>query len=279
MASPPTQAAAQRLSVILITGNVIARSPGAAIFERVLQSVAWADELVVVDSDSTDGTRELAARYTDRIYTHPFQGSLKQQKIIALSYSTGDWVLWVDADEVLPPALIAEIKAALLAPAFQAYQIERHHYFVGRLLQHAGDDAKVRLWRRGVGAWDGEDNDDFYTAPPPVGRFTTPLEHYSTLSLHSRLEKIIYFAPAHAALAPVPPHADYTPWEAWRLIFRPSLQRIYGELWVQRGYKDGLRGWLWAFLCGMTEFIRLILIWERAQGVNQVSSVHKVAKP
>src|SRR6185312_2987281 len=210
-----------RVSVILITGNVISRTPGRAIFERVLQAVAWADELIVVDSASTDETREVAARYTDRIYIHPYQNSLKLQKKIALQYATGDWVLWVDADEVLPPALIAEIQAAVLAPVALGYEMVRQHFFVGRLLRHAGEDVKLRLWRRGEGAWDGPENDEIYVVDPPLGRFRTPMEHYSTANLRARLEKIIYFAPAHAELAALPPHADYTAGEVWRLILRP----------------------------------------------------------
>lgn len=254
-----------RISVIMITGNVIARSPGQAIFERVLASVAWADELVVVDSASSDGTRDVAARYTDKVYIHPYQNSLKLQKKIALEHVSGDWILWVDADEVLPAALIAEIRAAVAAPRAEGYRIARQHYFVGRLLKHSGDDAPLRLWRRGVGAWGGPENEEVYITPPPVGRLPTPLEHYSSPSLALRLQKIAYFAPAHAAMAALPPRADYTVTDVWRRIVKPSLQQFYGAYWIHRGYKDGVRGFIWAVLCVVADFYNHILLWERAQ--------------
>lgn len=253
------------ISVIMITGNVIEHSPGRAVFERALQSVAWAGELIIVDSDSRDGTRELAARYTDKIWVHPYQNSLKLQKKIAVTHVTGDWILWVDADEILPPALIAEIQRAAAAPAGpDAYRIHRQHFFVGKLLAHAGEDAPLRLWRRGAGHWDGPENDEFYVVDHP-GVLTTPLEHYSTARLADRLHKIAYFSPAHAAKAELPPHPDYSGRDVWRWIVKPTLQRLYGVYWLERGYKDGVRGLIWSVLCAINVFYVHVLVWERAQ--------------
>ncbi|HET9784968.1 MAG TPA: glycosyltransferase, partial [Terriglobales bacterium] len=121
-----------RISVILPTGNVLSQSPGEAVFRRVLAALTWADELVIVDSDSGDGTREVAAEFTGKIFVHPYRGSLKEQKKIALEQATGDWILWVDADEVLPRALIAEIQAAVAAPSARGWRIRRQHVFAGR---------------------------------------------------------------------------------------------------------------------------------------------------
>lgn len=254
-----------RISVIMPTGNVLSQSPGEAVFRRVLQSLAWADELVIVDSDSGDGTRAVAAEFTDKIFVHAYDGSLKRQKQIALEHARGEWILWVDADEVLPPALSAEIQAAVAAPTARAWRIKRQHVFAGRVLRHAGEDAPLRLWRRGEGHWDGTENDEFYVAGPPVAVFATPLEHYSTARLADRLRKMAYFAPAHAALLPLPPRADYRRRDLWRRLLRPAAQRLYGVYWVERGYKDGVRGLLWALLCAINEFYVYLLLWERAQ--------------
>jgi glycosyltransferase involved in cell wall biosynthesis len=254
-----------RLTVILPTGNVLSQSPGEAVFRRVLAALAWADEIVIVDSDSSDGTREVAAEFTPHIFVHPYRGSLKQQKKIALEHASGDWILWVDADEVLPPALAAEIRAAVAAPTARGWRIRRQHVFAGRVLRHAGEDAPLRLWRRGDGHWDGTENDEFYVVDPPVATFPTPQEHYSTARLADRLRKIAYFAPAHAALLPLPPRADYTRRDLWRRLLRPAVQRFYGVWWVERGRKDGVRGLLWALLCAINEFYVYMLLWERAQ--------------
>ena len=254
-----------RVSAIMITGNVIAGAPGRAIFERALQSLAWADELIVVDSASTDDTRAVAALYTSNLFVHPYQGSLKRQKQIALQHVTGDWVFWLDADEVLPDALIAEIRQAVRHPQADGYRIFRRHFFIGRPLEHAGDDAPIRLWRRGVGHWDGPENDEFYVVDG-AARLATPMEHYSDVRLLLRLQKMAYFAPAHAELTALPAGPDYSARQVWRYILRPAVQRVYGVYWVERGYKDGVRGLIWALLCGIMEYYRWILVWERAQG-------------
>lgn len=267
-----------RISVIMITGNVIAGSPGGAIFARVLQSVAWADELIVVDSESTDGTRELAARYTGKIWIHPYQNSLKLQKKVALTHVTGDWVLWVDADEVLPPALIAEIRQTVAAPTAEGYRIHRQHFFAGKLLAHAGEDAPLRLWRRGVGRWDGPENEEIYVVDH-FGALTTPLEHYSTARLADRLKKMAYFSPAHAAMAELPPSGDYTVVDVWRRIVKPSLQQFYGVYWIHRGYKDGVRGFIWAVLCVIGDFYNHILLWERAQRLDATPAAEAAPSP
>ncbi len=260
---------APRLSVIMPTGDVIAASPGREVFERVLASVAFADELIVVDSESQDATCAVAAAHGARIVVHPYQNSLKLQKQVALQHATGDWILWVDADEVLPPALAAEICAAIVAPAApgvpNAWRIARQHVFAGRILRHAGEDAPLRLWRRGEGHWDGVENDEFYVVAPPIGTFATPLEHYSTARLADRLRKMAFFAPAHAATLPLPPTPDYGPRDVWHRLLRPPLQRFYGVYWVERGHRDGIRGLIWALLCSVNEFFIHALLWERAQ--------------
>lgn len=261
----------------MITGNVVSQSPGAAIFERVLQSVAWADELVIVDSGSTDGTRELAARCTDRIYVHPFANSFKQQKQLALGYAGGDWVLSLDADEVVPPALAAEIRAAIAAAAFDGYRILRHHWFIGRVLAHAGDDAPVRLWRRGVGQWAAPDLHEYYVLPGATGRLATALEHHSTPSLAARLAKTLQFAQVAAATLPVPAEAEYSRRETWRRFLRPPLQRFYGLYWRGRGYKDGVRGFIWAGIAAIAEFYDAILSWERAAAAAQYCRAPRAA--
>lgn len=253
-----------RVSVIMITGNVIARTPGRAIFERVLQSAAWADELVIVDSESTDGTREAARAYTERIYVHPFENSFKRQKQRALDYATGEWVLSLDADEVLPEELSAEIRAAVQSGEANAYRIVRQHYFIGRILRHAGEDAPIRLWRRGVGAWAAPDVHEHYEVPGPVGKLKTPLEHYSTASLSGRLYKTLQFAQASAAQAETPARAEYTAGDVWRQLLRPPLARFYGVYWVERGWRDGVRGFLWAAISAISEFYHYMLVWEKA---------------
>lgn len=135
-----------RISVILITWNEEAR------LERALESVRWADEIVIVDRGSTDGTEALARRYTDRFYVRPWNG-YGVQKQRALELATCDWVLSIDADEAVSPELRAAIERAVAEDdgRVDAYDIELWTWYLGRWFGSRGwaREWKLRLFRRG----------------------------------------------------------------------------------------------------------------------------------
>src|SRR3954452_4112278 len=133
------------LSVAIITLNEEANLP------RTLASVAWADEIVIVDSGSTDATRAVAQSYQARFVTERWRG-FAAQKNFALSLATSQWVLSLDADESVTPELGAAIQKSLAAPPSEtAYALRRRNCFLGRWIRHGGyyPDAKLRLFPRG----------------------------------------------------------------------------------------------------------------------------------
>jgi len=117
------------LSVILITKNE------AENIRACLESVGWADEIVVVDSGSTDETVEIAREFTGKVYLHPDWPGFGPQKNRALDYATGDWVLSIDADERVTPELRGEIEHELSSPQADAYRIPRLSSFCGRFMR------------------------------------------------------------------------------------------------------------------------------------------------
>ena len=142
---------AKTLSVVLITLNEAANLP------RTLKSVEWAQEIVVVDSGSTDGTLEAAQKAGARVFEEPWKG-FAGQKNSAIAHATGDWVLALDADEEVSAELAREIEELLEGePAMSAYRVPRLNHFLGRALRHGGywPDPKLRLFRRGS-AWFAE---------------------------------------------------------------------------------------------------------------------------
>ncbi len=137
------------LSVAIITLNEEANLP------RTLASVSWANEIVVVDSGSTDATRSIAHSYGARFITEPWRG-FAAQKNYALSLCTSDWVLSLDADEIVSPELAASVETAIATPPSNvAYALPRRNLFLGRWMRHGGyyPDAKLRLFSRGQGAF------------------------------------------------------------------------------------------------------------------------------
>ena len=147
MQEAPQAKDAPRLSVAVITHNEAGNLP------RTLASVQWADEIVVIDSGSTDATVEIARRSGARVFERAWPG-FAAQKNFALAQCRGTWILSLDADEELTPELAAELQAVLASGEAlpDAFRIKRRNLFLGRWVRHGGfyPDAKLRLFRNGA---------------------------------------------------------------------------------------------------------------------------------
>jgi len=136
------------LSAVLITRNA------AAVLAPCLESLAFADEIVVVDSGSSDGTAEIARRFGARLVQKEWLG-FGRQKQYAVDQARHDWVLCLDADETVSPRLAASIQAALAAPVSPVYRMPRRNRFLGRWLSHGEGypDWSPRLFNRMNARW------------------------------------------------------------------------------------------------------------------------------
>jgi glycosyltransferase involved in cell wall biosynthesis len=188
------------LSVAIVTLNE------AANLLRTLASVAWADEIVIVDSGSTDATREIAQSCGARFVTEPWRG-FATQKNFALSLCTSEWVLSLDADEAVSPELTASVqKTIAAAPSNTAYALHRRNLFLGRWMRHGGyyPDSKLRLFRRGQAAFqetpvhetvvfagkvEGLSGDLLHDAYPTLTSYLDHMQRYSTLGAGIAVER------------------------------------------------------------------------------------------
>jgi glycosyltransferase involved in cell wall biosynthesis len=172
------------LSVIIITKNEEA-SIGAC-----LASVSWADEVVVVDSGSTDRTIEICRGFTDKITSTDWPG-FGPQKNRALEIATGDWVLSLDADEQVSPELRREMENAMANPGVhEAFAVPRRSSYCGRPMRHSGwwPDHVTRLFRRGRARFSDDPVHERLIADGPVGRLTRPLLHEAFGGLEEVIE-------------------------------------------------------------------------------------------
>ena len=187
------------LSVVLITHNTAAQLADG------LASVAFADEVLVVDSGSSDGTAELAARYGARVVQKEWMG-FGRQKQFAVEQAAHDWVLCLDADERVSPELAASLVRALQAPASPVYRMARRNRFLGRWLRHGEGypDWSVRLFDRREARWSDDpvhekvlfavtpgtlEGDLLHESAEDIGRYLEKQNRYTTLAaeeLHRR---------------------------------------------------------------------------------------------
>src|SRR5215831_15195313 len=165
---------------------------------RVLKSVSWADEIVLVDSGSTDRTCEIARGYGARVIMEPWRG-YTAQKNYALELCTKDWILALDADEEVSPALAEEVRAILAQQAqFPGYSMPRQNLFLGRWMKHGGfyPDPKLRLFRRDMAHSTGRDPHDRFEMrnEEPVGRLKGALIHHTYPTLNLYLEHMNHYS-------------------------------------------------------------------------------------
>lgn len=161
-----------RISVYIIAYNEADK------IEAALKSVTWADEIVVADSHSTDGTDQIARRYTPNVLQIPFDGFGKLRNDV-LARLTGDWVFSLDADERCTEAAAAEIRATVeRADAADAYRVPRRNFFFGRWIRHSGwfpDYRQPQLFRRGKLRYTEDAVHESYVLDGSLGTMTEPI--------------------------------------------------------------------------------------------------------
>jgi glycosyltransferase involved in cell wall biosynthesis len=175
-----------KLSVTVITRQESANIQGA------LESVAWADEIVVVDSESTDDTVAQAKLFTERVVVRPWAG-YAAQKNFAASLCAHDWILSLDADERVTPELAAEIRATLAAaPPHAAYRMPRVAHHLGRWIRTTDwyPDDQLRLYDRRAAQWSGAYVHESVVVNGTIGRLRHELHHYPYHDVADHLETI-----------------------------------------------------------------------------------------
>ncbi|MFN4148027.1 MAG: glycosyltransferase family 2 protein, partial [Rhodocyclaceae bacterium] len=203
-----------------------------------LDSLAFCDEILVVDSGSTDGTVELARRRGARVIETHWRG-FGPQKQFAVEQASHDWVLCVDADERVSDALAASIRAVSPAPGFRAYRLARCNRFMGRFLRHGEGypDWTVRLFDRRHARWSEDAVHERVISDGPVGTLAGDLLHDSAESLERYLEKQNRYSTLAAAAALAAGKKS----SVARLLLSP-LARFFKFYFLRLGLLDGVPG-------------------------------------
>lgn len=228
------------LSVVLITLNEAANLP------RTLAGIRWAQEIVILDSGSTDATLEIAAQFHARIFQESWKG-FGPQKNSAISHATGDWILSLDADEEVSSELAAEIQALLAGnPPFNAYRMPRLNHFLGRPLRHGGywPDPKLRLFRRGAARFEDRPVHESMQSAGPVGTLTNPLLHHCYPTLEDYIEHMNRYSTAGAEILLAADRAPRSlPAFAFAAVVNPAAAFLYNYIF-RAGFLDGREGFL-----------------------------------
>ncbi|MHB1422895.1 MAG: glycosyltransferase family 2 protein [Gemmataceae bacterium] len=242
------------ISVLLPTGN------NAASIRATLESVQWADEILVVDSYSTDGTLDICRAFGARIIQHEYINSAKQ-KNWALPQCRHEWVLQIDSDEVLSPELREEIEkvGATAGPNVDAFRMPRRNHMLGRWVRHGGvyPDYQIRLLRRDRARWQEREVHAHVQVPGSIETLRNDLMHYDIPYLSKPLGNLNRYTRYEADEL----KKKGTRFRWHHLLLRPLGVFLYRYLWLQ-GVRDGWRGLIICAYWSMYVFLTRAKLWE-----------------
>lgn len=248
----------KKLSVVMITLNA----------ERtLLRSLAsvknLAGEIVVVDSGSSDQTREIAEANGARVITHPWQG-YGEQKNFAIEQTTGDWVLSLDADELVSGPLANSIESLAGEPPCDGYRLPRLNHYFGRPLYHGGQypDFQLRLFRKSSGRFDTRPVHESLKIDGKVGRLQGDLIHFTYETIEEYFQKFLVYTELEATRLLQSGERPTTMRAIRKMFCTPALKFIRRYLF-KLGFLDGVPGLIAAAFGSFTMSVSYARFWEK----------------
>lgn len=235
--------------------------------KRCLESVEWVKdyqgEIVVVDSFSTDNTVEICKQFTDKVIQHKW-GGFVSQKTFAVSQAQNDWILSLDADEVISGELREEIIKAWWDRVYHncdGIRMKRHAFYLGKWINHGGwyPNWQLRLFNKYKGKWGGIDPHDRIVMQPDtkVIDLKNDLLHYTYKDISHQLRTIDNFSRVSSQSL----LGEGDSFSIFKMIFRPPVKFMETFLW-KRGFLDGMPGFIISVASSFYVFIKYAKMWE-----------------
>ena len=220
-----------------------------------LNSLKWVDEIIIVDSESTDSTLEEAEKFTRKVFVESWKG-FGPQKNFAIERAKGNWIFIVDADERVTDGLRDEIQCLLKngqTPPVAGYRIARRNFFYGRWMQHGGmfPDFQLRLFRKDAGRYDDTFLHERLLLKGDIADLQGCLDHYSTPTITYHVRKMIQYTSLGARV-----RLKTLRRVTFMNLFGHHVWRIIQSLILRQGWKDGVPGLIAAIFSGFHTFVK-----------------------
>ncbi len=241
-----------KLSAVIITHNEESN------IERCLESLIWVDEIIVVDSFSTDRTIEICKKYNCKIFQIDWQGFGKTKKF-AVENSSNNWIFSIDSDEVVTDELRNKIESILENPKFNGYNIKRKSFYFGKEINHCGwdKDFPLRLFNKRFGNFNENLVHESVVLNGEKIKIYEPLLHftYPTLSLHiSKMNRY-----SDLAIDKISENKKYSIISS--IFF--GINKFSKMYFLQKGFLDGKIGFLLSLHSAFGVYLKYIKVWQK----------------
>ncbi|MBI5476072.1 MAG: glycosyltransferase family 2 protein [Ignavibacteriales bacterium] len=244
-----------KISVIIITHNEESN------IEECLKSINWIDEIIIVDSQSTDKTVSLAQNYTKNIFIKEWLG-YSAAKNFALQQCKYDWVLWLDADERITPELAEEIKEIINIQNnnYSGYEVARRAYFLGKWIKHCGwyPGYVTRLFKKENVKFDDSAVHEKIIINGEISRLKNDLLHFTDDNLYHYLHKFNRYT----SLAVEDLTRSRKIFSIYDIIVRPTFL-FFKMYFIRKGFLDGMHGFILSLLSASYVFVKYAKLAER----------------
>lgn len=227
---------------------------------KCLESVRWADEIVILDSFSTDNTLNICREYTGRIFQHKFDGHI-QQKNRALDLCSKEWIFCIDADEVVTDELRDSIRSINAGEnGVDGYYVARRVFYIGRWINHGGwyPDYKLRLIKKNSGKWGGINPHDELRVRGRTEKLSGDLLHFSYENISAHIGQVNKFTDIMSE--------EYKKLGKKPTIFNLTLRPLYKfiKMYILKaGFLDGTRGFIIACIGAFYVFMKFVKLYEK----------------
>lgn len=242
----------EKLSVVIIAGNEEKN------IKDCLESVKWADEIVVIDSESMDRTREIAGLFTQNVFIKKWEGFAEQRKF-SLEKASCNWVLSIDADERVSPELKIEIDEVLKRSSRKSgYRIPRENYFLNKIIKSCGwyPDYQMRLFDKNAASVTNRKVHEGFEVNGETGYLTSHIIHYTHQNITETIKKINEYSYLQAL-----EKKNGKKVKAINLILNP-IAAFLNHFISRRGFKDGVYGLMVSLIHALTNLLTYMKTWE-----------------
>lgn len=247
----------QTLAVVIITKNEEDK------IARCLQSVKWADEIIVVDDLSEDKTVEICQSYGAKVISHKSYSNFDQQRNIGIDNATSDWMLQMDADEIVPGNLKQEIQKVISEnTGYTAFQFRRKNFFLGHFMRYGGfyGPYALKLFKTAKGRYFRRIHETL-KVEGKIGTIQADIEHYPFQSIAQNIERANIYTSIEAKSMLDEDDLSYQKKIKYNLTIRPL--KIFWKMFIKRkAYKDGMYGLIFSILFTFGPMLKWMKYWE-----------------